>query len=65
MHKVDRRKAFTAANGIVKLEGWEPSPADLALQERVIRGELTFDEAVREVIDTTPSTVAPAKAHKR
>jgi hypothetical protein len=31
----------------VALEGWKPTPDDLALQERVILGELTFDEAVQ------------------
>lgn len=41
------RRAFKSANSIVALEGWEPKPADLALQERVILGELTFDEAVQ------------------
>jgi hypothetical protein len=44
------RDAFRQGNGIVKLSGWEPKPADFALQERVIRGELTVDEAVKVVL---------------
>jgi hypothetical protein len=39
--------AFHSANAIVALEGWTPTADDLALQERVIRGELSFDEAVQ------------------
>lgn len=41
-----RREAFRQANAIVGLEGWQPSPSALAVQERVIRGELTHDQAV-------------------
>jgi hypothetical protein len=41
-----RREAYRSANAIVALEGWEPSPEALAIQEQVIRGELTHDEAV-------------------
>jgi hypothetical protein len=41
------RRSFHSANSIVALEGWKPTPDDLALQERVILGELTFDEAVQ------------------
>lgn len=41
------RRAFHSANAIVALEGWTPTADDLALQERVIRGELSFDEAVQ------------------
>jgi hypothetical protein len=41
------RKAYRDANAIVALEGWEPTPGALAIQERVIKGELTHDEAVR------------------
>lgn len=44
------RHAFKSANSIVALEGWKPTPDDLALQERVILGELTFDEAVQVCI---------------
>lgn len=47
----DLRKAFESANAINALSGYLASDADLALQERVIRGEITFDDAVREVIE--------------
>lgn len=40
-------KAYRDANAIVALEGWEPTVDALAIQERVIKGELTHDEAVR------------------
>ena len=40
------RKAYKSANAIVALEGWEPTPDALAIQERVIKGELTCDQAV-------------------
>jgi hypothetical protein len=41
-----KREAYRQANAIVGLEGWEPSCEALAIQEKVIRGELTHDEAV-------------------
>jgi|GEM_PF-2878517 len=41
------RKAYKDANAIVALEGWEPTPGALAIQERVIKGGLTHDEAVQ------------------
>lgn len=41
-----RREAHRQANAIVGLAGWEPSREALAIQEKVIRGELTHDEAV-------------------
>ena len=41
------RKAYKDANAIVALEGWEPTPGALAIQERVIKSELTHNEAVR------------------
>jgi hypothetical protein len=44
------REAYKSANAINRLEGYEATDADLARQERVIRGELTFDEAVQEII---------------
>ena len=48
MNREDQlRKAYKDANAIVALEGWEPSPAALAIQECVIKGELTHDEAVQ------------------
>lgn len=44
------REAFRQGISIVKLEGWEPQADFYALQERVIRGELTIDEAVKIVL---------------
>jgi len=44
------REAFKFANAIIALEGWIPSPEVLAIQERVICGELTYDQGVREQI---------------
>jgi hypothetical protein len=41
------RKAYASANAILALEGWEPTPDALAIQERVIMGELTHDEGVQ------------------
>lgn len=41
------RKAYKDANAIVALAGWKPTPGALAIQERVIKGELTHDEAVK------------------
>lgn len=41
------RKAYKSANAIVALEGWEPTPEALAIQDRVVKGELTHDEAVQ------------------
>lgn len=49
-HEDKLRKAYKDANAIVALEGWEPTPEALAIQERVIKGELTHDEAVQEHI---------------
>lgn len=44
------REAFRQGISIVRLEGWEPQADFYALQERVIAGELTFDEAVKIVL---------------
>ena len=44
------REAFRQAIGIVRLEGWEPKADFYALQERVITGELTVDEAVKIIL---------------
>jgi len=44
------RAAFKSANAIIALEGWIPSPLDLAIQERVSSGELSFEQAVWELI---------------
>lgn len=43
------RRAFDFANAIVKLEGGALTTASKAIQERVIDGEITFDQAVKEV----------------
>ena len=45
-----RRKNCEQANAIVKLEGWEPSSAYLARQERYIQGEISSDELLKEVL---------------
>lgn len=44
------RYAFDSANAIVDLEGLPFSAESKALQELVINGELSFDEAVQEVL---------------
>ena len=46
----ERAEAFVQANAINALEGYQASDEDLALQQRVIRGELTSDQAVQEII---------------
>lgn len=55
-----RREAYRQANAIVGLAGWQPSPGALAIQERVIRGELTHDQAVAahiaQALDSQRST---------
>lgn len=43
--------AFDSANAICKLEGGTLSASSRAIQERVINGEISFDEAVREVLN--------------
>jgi hypothetical protein len=45
-----RREAFRQGIGIVRLAGWEPKADFYVLQERVIAGELTIDEAVKIVL---------------
>lgn len=45
------QRAFNASNAIVSLSfGRPPSVSDFDLQERVIQGELTFDQAVQVVV---------------
>jgi hypothetical protein len=47
----ERRRAFERADAIMALEGLE-KPADVAaLQEAVIAGRMTFDQAVQVAID--------------
>lgn len=44
--------AFRVANAINRLEGYEATDSDLELQNKVIRGELTFDEAVKVILSS-------------
>jgi len=44
------REAFRQGIGIVRLEGWEPQADFYTLQERVVTGELTIDDAVKIVL---------------
>jgi hypothetical protein len=50
VEQVRRREAFRQAVAIVRLEGWEPKADFYAVQERVITGELTVDEAVKIIL---------------
>lgn len=53
-HEERRRRlqlAFDSANAICNLEGGTLSASSRAIQERVINGEITIDEAVREVLN--------------
>lgn len=53
-HEEIRRRlqlAFDSANAICNLEGGTLSASLRALQERVINGEISFDEAVKAVLD--------------
>lgn len=43
--------AFDSANAIVNLAGLPFSETSRVLQERVINGEISFDEAVQEALD--------------
>lgn len=48
MNREDKlRMAYKGANAIIALAGWEPSLGALAIQERVIKGELTTDKAIQ------------------
>jgi hypothetical protein len=40
------RDAYKSANAIVLLTGWTPTAEALAIQEKVIHGELTHNQAV-------------------
>lgn len=46
----ERAEAFKQANAINALEGYQATEEDLALQRRVITGEVTSDQAVQEII---------------
>ena len=41
-----RRMAIDRATAICRLEGYAPTPKDLALFERYVMGDLSVDEAV-------------------
>lgn len=43
--EASRRKAFEQANASIALEGLVVNAEDLALQERIIKGDITADEA--------------------
>lgn len=45
-----RRAQFVQANASLALEGFEMSADDLVIQERVIKGELTHDQAVAQYL---------------
>lgn len=45
----ERRASFEQINASIGIEGHEMAPADLQLQERVIRGELTHEQAIAQV----------------
>lgn len=47
----ERADAFRHANAINRLEGYEPSEEFLALQARVISGEISVDDVVRIAIE--------------
>lgn len=52
-----RRAQFAQANASQALEGLEMSADDLAIQERVARGELTHDQAVAHYINVAHKSV--------
>ena len=45
-----RRAAFAQANASCAIEGLPMDAVDLAVQERIIRGEITDEEAISESI---------------
>ena len=47
----ERRRAFERADAIMALEGFEKTPEAARLQEAVIAGRMTFDQAVKAAID--------------
>jgi len=53
-HEKRRRRlqlSFDSANAICNLEGATLNASSRLIQERVINGEITFDEAVTEVLN--------------
>ncbi|HEV3157296.1 MAG TPA: antitoxin VbhA family protein [Candidatus Baltobacteraceae bacterium] len=57
-----RAAAFRRANASSALEGMHATPDDLALQQRVIDGELTSEQACQVVIEKVRKRQA-AKRH--
>ncbi len=51
MTEAQLRAAFLRINGSAKLEGTEPDAELLALQERIIRGEITTEQALHELVE--------------
>ncbi|MBY0365173.1 MAG: antitoxin VbhA family protein [Burkholderiaceae bacterium] len=47
----ERRGAFERADAIMALEGFTKTPEVARLQEAVIAGKLTFDQAVQAAIE--------------
>lgn len=52
------QRAFDFANAITNLEGGTLSAASRAIQERVINGEISFDEAIKVLDDALVSSSA-------
>lgn len=48
--KLARREQFAQANASLSLEGMQVDAADLELQERVISGEVSHDEAIAQLL---------------
>lgn len=46
----ERRQAFVEADAIMALEGFQKTPAMAKVQEDVIQGRVTFDQAVQAAI---------------
>ena len=48
--ELEQREAFAQANHSARLEDIDITPGMIARQERIVRGEITHDQAVQEVI---------------
>lgn len=48
--KASRREQFAQANASLALEGLQVDAADLEIQERIINGEVSHDEAVAQLL---------------
>jgi hypothetical protein len=46
----ERRASFAQANASCAIEGLQMDAADLAIQERIVRGEITHEEAISESV---------------